>query len=83
MRMRYYQPDFVALLTDASHCLIETKGREDVDVVHKDQAALLWCENATRLTGTPWRYLKVPQAAFERLQPTAMAQLLALAGAAV
>jgi hypothetical protein len=45
----------------ATHWLIETKGQESVDVAHQDQAARLWCENATELTGTPWRYLKMPQ----------------------
>ena len=48
--LRYYEPDFVAVTTDGVHHLIETKGREDVDVSHKDRAAKLWCENATLLT---------------------------------
>jgi type III restriction enzyme len=73
--LRYYEPDFVAVLTDGTHFLIETKGREDVDVAHKDRAALLWCENATLLTGTLWQYLKVPQTEFEKLQPDAFADL--------
>lgn len=49
--------------------LAETKGREDVDVAHKDRAAQLWCENATILTGVRWSYLKVSQPEFEKLQP--------------
>ncbi|HLK55290.1 MAG TPA: hypothetical protein VKU00_01920, partial [Chthonomonadaceae bacterium] len=56
--------------------LIETKGREDLDVAHKDRAAGIWCENATLLTGTPWQYLKVPQSEFDKLQPTGYADLL-------
>jgi type III restriction enzyme len=74
--LRYYEPDFVAILADSSHRLIETKGREDPDVAHKDRAARLWCENATQLTDQRWSYLKVPQAGFERLQPTLFADLL-------
>jgi type III restriction enzyme len=74
--LRYYEPDFVAVLVDGAHWLIETKGREDPDVAHKDRAAQLWCENATVLTGQPWRYLKVPQAGFEKLQPGAFADLV-------
>ena len=66
--LRYYEPDFVAVLTDGTHWLIETKGREDIDVAHKDRAARIWCENATLLTGTPWAYLKVPQTEFGKLQ---------------
>ena len=49
---------------------IETKGREDVDVAHKDRAATIWCENATLLTDVPWSYVKVPQVEFGKLQPT-------------
>lgn len=67
--LRYYEPDFVAVTLDGAHYLIETKGREDVDVAHKDRAAMLWCENATTLTGTEWRYLKVPEKEFRSLQP--------------
>ncbi|MDQ3557357.1 MAG: DEAD/DEAH box helicase family protein, partial [Gemmatimonadota bacterium] len=29
--LRYYEPDFVAILADGSHRLVETKGREDLD----------------------------------------------------
>ena len=67
--LRYYEPDFVAVTIEGSHYLVETKGREDVDVANKDRAAILWCENATRLTGTNWEYVKVPQKEFEQLQP--------------
>lgn len=76
LNLRYYEPDFVARLTDGSFVLIETKGREDIDVAHKDRAARLWCENATLLTGRKWDYVKVPQGEFERLQPTEYADLL-------
>ena len=73
--LRYYQPDFVAVLSDGSHYLVETKGREDVDVAHKDRAAQIWCENATLLSGTQWSYIKVPQKEFERLQPSEFSDL--------
>jgi type III restriction enzyme len=67
--LRYYEPDFVAVLNDGSHWLIETKGREDLDVAHKDRAAQMWCENASLLTGDAWSYVKVPQREFAKLQP--------------
>ncbi len=76
--LRYYEPDFTAVTTDGVHHLIETKGREDVDVKHKDRAAQLWCENATRLTGTQWEYKKVMQKGFEKLQPDDFEDLIAL-----
>src|SRR5207237_39897 len=66
--IRYYYPDFVAVLDNGQHWLLETKGMESVDVAYKDRAATLWCENATMLTGTVWRYLKVRQKEFEKLQ---------------
>jgi type III restriction enzyme len=77
--LRYYEPDFVAVIVGGTHYLIETKGQEDVNVAHKDGAARLWCENATLLTGTPWEYLKVRQTEYASLQPTRFADLLVLA----
>ncbi|MGI8586110.1 MAG: DEAD/DEAH box helicase family protein [Chloroflexia bacterium] len=79
--MRYYYPDFVAVPDTGEHWLIETKGAETVEVAHKDRAATLWCESATALTGTTWRYLKVSQKEFEKLQPADFADLMALEGA--
>jgi type III restriction enzyme len=74
--LRYYEPDFVARLTDGTHYLVETKGREDIDVIHKDRAAQIWCENATLLTAVPWRYVKVPQSDFGKLQAGDFGDLL-------
>jgi type III restriction enzyme len=73
--LRYYEPDFVAVLKDGSHRLIETKGREDPDVAHKDRAANLWCENASDLTDQKWSYVKVPQNGFDSLQPSLFSEL--------
>ena len=74
--LRYYEPDFVVVDSSGSHYLIETKGREDIDVANKDRAATLWCENATGLTGTQWKYIKVPQKEFEELQATELKDLM-------
>jgi len=79
--LRYYQPDFVVVLSNGSHYLVETKGREDVDVAHKDRAAQIWCENATMLTGIAWDYIKVPQKELDKLQPTQFSDLLVFASA--
>ena len=73
--LRYYEPDFIAVLTDSTQYLIETKGREDPDVAYKDRAAELWCANATALTGTQWRFVKVPQKEHEKLDPSDFADL--------
>jgi type III restriction enzyme len=70
--LRYYEPDFVAVDRSGVHYLIETKGREDIDVAFKDRAATIWCENATLLTDTPWSYIKVPQLEWNMLQPATL-----------
>jgi type III restriction enzyme len=76
--IRNYFPDFVAILKNGSQWIIETKGREDVDVKMKDNAALIWCENATELTGTTWNYIKVPQKEFEKLRPDDFGELVSI-----
>ncbi|MFQ5577770.1 MAG: DEAD/DEAH box helicase family protein [Anaerolineae bacterium] len=76
--LRYYEPDFVTVTKDGRHHLIETKGREDIDVKHKDRAAQLWCENASMLTDNEWLYKKVLQKEFERLTPDDFEDLIAL-----
>jgi type III restriction enzyme len=78
--LRYYEPDFVAVAVDGAHYLLETKGQQDVSVAYKDRAARLWCENASRLTGQSWSYVKVRQTAYKSLQPTRFSDLLVLAG---
>lgn len=67
--IRHYYPDFAAKLQGGQYWLIETKGREDIEVKLKDEAASYWCENATALCGVTWNYLKIPQNEFEVLQP--------------
>ena len=44
----------------------------------KRRAAIRWCENGAALTGTPWRYSKVGQKDFEKLQATEFVDLLLL-----
>ena len=74
--IRNYFPDFIAIHENGSRWIIETKGREDVEVALKDQAAQNWCNAATELTGTEWRYLKVLQKVFEELRPDEFGELL-------
>ena len=67
--LRHYFPDFVVVTADGAHHLVETKGREDVDVAHKDRAASNWCQNASQLTKLDWSYAKVPQSEWKKLKP--------------
>jgi type III restriction enzyme len=78
MNLKSYYPDFVAKDTEGVHWLLETKGQETEEVARKDRAATLWCENATKLSGTTWRYMKIPQKDFVSLQPTRFRDLAAL-----
>jgi hypothetical protein len=57
--------------------VIETKGREDIDVRLKDNAAISWCENATELTNETWQYIKVQQKEFESLHPEGFEEMTA------
>jgi len=76
--LRSYYPDFVAIDKEGTYWLLETKGQETEEVKHKDRAATLWCENASVLAGKTWKYLKVPQKEFEKLQPELLAEVAVL-----
>lgn len=78
MNLRSYYPDFVAVEESGTRWLLETKGAETTEVERKDEAARRWCEDATKLTGVRWRYLKVPQKPFEQLQAATFSDLMAL-----
>jgi type III restriction enzyme len=75
--IRNYFPDFIAISEDSTNWIIETKGREDIEVKLKDNAAINWCRIATELTKTKWEYLKVPQKEFEQLHPDCFEELIA------
>ena len=74
--LRYYYPDFVVKAETGEMWLVETKGQESIEVAFKDRAAHMWCENATILTGQQWRYVKVPQKEYQKLQPVEFYDLL-------
>lgn len=75
--IRNYFPDFIAVNNDGSHWIIETKGREDIEVKLKDNAAINWCKTASELTKENWNYIKVPQKEFEQLHPENFSELIA------
>jgi type III restriction enzyme len=57
-----YEPDFV-VETEGGKYLFEVKRSSDMahpDVIDKKNAAIKWCESATKATGTSWRYILVP-----------------------
>jgi len=76
--IRNYFPDFIAISDDNTKWIIETKGREDIEVKLKDNAAINWCKTASELTKEKWGYLKVPQKEFEQLRPNTFDELLTI-----
>jgi type III restriction enzyme len=76
--IRNYFPDFIAIAGDNTKWIIETKGREDIEVRLKDNAAIHWCKTASELTKENWSYVKVPQKEFEQLHPDNFSELLAV-----
>lgn len=74
--IRHYYPDFVAVTKENTYWVIETKGREDIEVRLKDEAAKNWCEKATKLSGNSWNYLKVPQKEYQLLRPELLSELV-------
>lgn len=77
--IKLYYPDFVLVQKNEdkiTNWIVETKGREDENVAHKDTAIRYWCEKITSQTGEVWKYLKVPQAIFDKFKGKEFAQLV-------
>lgn len=66
--IRHYYPDFIAEQKIAGDkkkmWLIETKGREDVEVTFKDNRAIQWCKDVTEIINSEWGFVKVPYSLF-------------------
>lgn len=74
--LRLYYPDFVILTVKNEHLIVETKGREDVDVEHKDKRIKLWCEDATKLTKSKWTFKRIDQEDFEKYRFKSVKELI-------
>ncbi|MGC9075167.1 MAG: DEAD/DEAH box helicase [Candidatus Bipolaricaulaceae bacterium] len=55
-KWRDFYPDFI-VKTKEGFYLVETKGREEIQVPDKNAAARQWCEAVSEATGVRWRYL--------------------------
>jgi len=53
-------------IDESERLIIETKGREDVDVEHKDKRMKKWCKDAMGLSGSKWSFIRVDQGEFEK-----------------
>lgn len=59
-RLAFYTPDFFTRTGDGAYWLIETKGRQDIDVPRKAAAAVEWCKSASK-GEAKWQYVFTPQ----------------------
>ena len=74
--LKLYYPDFVVLTDNNEYFIIEAKGREDVDVQHKDKRIQMWCEDATKLTNMKWSYRRINQEDFEKYRFKSLKELI-------
>lgn len=66
-----YYPDFIVKLSPKAHCIVETKGLEDLDVPLKMARLKQWCEDINRVqTAVVYSFVFVDQASFEKYRPT-------------
>lgn len=74
-----YHPDFVAVQQangSETNWIIETKGRAWEDVLAKDAAIGHWCDQVSKATPTPWRFLRVNQTAFDQTDCSSFSELI-------
>ena len=74
--LRLYYPDFVVAIDKSERLIIETKGREDVDVEPKDKRIEKWCKDATGLSGSKWSFIRVDQADFGKYRLKSVKELI-------
>jgi type III restriction enzyme len=76
-----YVPDFLVKSLDGRVWVVETKGREELDLPQKMARLRQWCEDATHASqaegGPAYRFVYVDQGGFERQPPTSFAALVA------
>ena len=74
-----YTPDFIVRTIDGVVWIVETKGREEIDVPQKMARLRQWCADATAASasedGTKYRFAFVDQKGFERHPAKTMAGL--------
>lgn len=76
-----YTPDFLVKTTDGTVWVVETKGREELDLPQKMARLRQWCADATAASqaggGPAYRFAYVDQRGYERNPPKTFAALTA------
>lgn len=74
-----YTPDFIVKADDGNVTLVETKGREELDLPRKMARLAQWCADATaasrRPSGPTYRFAYVDQDGFDRHPPSSLEEL--------
>jgi len=72
-----YYPDFLVKLSRKRVVVVETKGREDLDVPLKMERLRQWCDDVNRVqSDVDFDFVYVDQDGFEQYNPTSFRQLL-------
>lgn len=75
-----YTPDFVVRTTDGTVWIVETKGREELDLPQKMARLRQWCADSTAASkkdgGPTYRFVYVDQAGYDRNPPKTFATLV-------
>lgn len=73
-----YTPDFIVRTNDGTVWIVETKGREELDLPQKIGRLRQYCEDATVAdeNGTRYDFVYVDQASFEKHAPTSFDALV-------
>ncbi|MDO8672398.1 MAG: type III restriction endonuclease subunit R, partial [Dehalococcoidia bacterium] len=72
-----YYPDFLVKLSAKSIFVVETKGREDMDVPLKMQRLRQWCEDLNRVQAdVVYDFVYVDEESFEGYKPASFGQLV-------
>jgi type III restriction enzyme len=77
--LSHYVPDFLVRDANDTVWIIETKGREELDLPQKMSRLKQWCEDATAAeeNGTHYGFIYVDQPGFEKHQPLTLTTLIA------
>lgn len=71
-----YYPDFVVKVSNKEVCVVETKGREDLDDIRKIERLAQWCDDINAVQNkVRYTFLYVKQEKYEQYRPKTFAEL--------
>lgn len=74
-----YYPDFIVKVSASEMCIIETKGREDLDDPRKIERLATWIDDVNKIQKkTKFSFLYVQQDKYEKYKPSSFGKLTSL-----